>query len=806
MLSWLFRRAGARKRGRASTTTVESWEDGRRATIWGLPVRSQTEPAGSVPTRQPSTKQRPRPNKLQRRRYSFSPGRRDSLRVGRQQGAGADPEGRSLPRAATVERRTLNDPAARNDENVQNHEFLWRVPTLHYARDGNSLARRKSTKKRRRDEQREAEIRAMCAFSPIRHATTEPAPKRPMRRLSKRIKTGLDSSVKPEWDRFNRSSDISMRFPSIDSAQESDSSCMSYSVSTLDSLSPRPTLRIITPPEGWFYRRPSQRRTKLKEPITEATLKAHKRVDDLANDLSASDLRELMERDSRRKARKKQLEQQKAEQRIARRAEKQKTVEVEARRQGRTSPPILDRGVIGREFDAALGIGPSSAIVTSSRLREQDGSGTPPAGRGEAVDVEMADHAPQLHPLEVFHPVDSIPEAVPEPQPSQSQLPPLATSDSKASLPTKLSRSKSSQMSEVRTDQSGSLRKESVESGDKSPRTWTSLFRWGSKSKRAPKEPPSFTNTSRDSMQLVQPPPPPPIDTLARSLSSRGPKRTMSRFKEDLPDSVRLIRTTFSRTAENSQDVVARSSNEQAGGEPSPQLTHDSQQDGTARGTSSPIDQTDEHGVSPEPQSILSLASIDSEGSWFAGKLSTTRKSSAQIYRSASVRSRRYTPEPDHIPGAENYSLADDVDMTDDDYLARLTPQPGEHSGWNRKSSGEARPSSDWEDQPPHWGSIKEHQPKLVTSPSMTRIKSYQGLLNQSEYGNISPVSPASGESNTNASTPHETPTLHRATSIDYGKSARRISAGSTRLLQISPRPSVDGRRVSLPPGSDGSH
>ncbi len=84
----------------------------------------------------------------------------------------------------------------------------------------------------------------------------------------------------------------------------------SYKLSALDMLAPRPTIRYSenprdVPPNGFGSDREELRRRRISDrvPIPEETLKANKRVDDLADDLNAGELRELMERDQKRKRR-----------------------------------------------------------------------------------------------------------------------------------------------------------------------------------------------------------------------------------------------------------------------------------------------------------------------------------------------------------------------------------------------------------------------------------------------------------------------------------------------------------------------
>ncbi|KAK4108385.1 hypothetical protein N656DRAFT_718121 [Canariomyces notabilis] len=765
--------------------------------------------------RRETKRQRAEPNKLQRRprAYSFSPGRHDSIRIGRKQ--------------STRTKRGGETPGADRGMGAVHDEMLRRAPTLHGKRDGDHLPRKLSSKKRqKKDHQREAEIKALSAFAPLRPVAEDWMFGRPVKKESRRTKLGFGGGFKnPEWERYNRSSDISLPVQeSIDTGMSSDSDYISYKVSALEALAPRPTLRYTTNTRTGgcvrdgtgLLRRPSQQK-KLSTPYPEATLKAHKRVDSLADELSASDLRELMERDRRRRERKRQLDQEKLEQKIARRAEKQKAAEDEAQRHGRESPPNLERGILGRE-GVGLGIDPASAVVTSSKIRR---SVDPAEQQGELAnenDNQVIRDTDVQHPLAAFHRVDSIPAPAPQtPEPRDQPIPASASIVTKGSIRRKLSRSKSPQESEARTERSEPAQKGSETSSSRGA-LWTSFFRWANRRRRNSGGPSSFSNTSRDSMQTTPVPTPVPaphLNPAPRRLNSGMPKRTMSRFREDLPelpisppasrlqspDVIDPIVETSPDLHQGDTDVVATPP---AVGARYDTPVSEQRSVEAPQQTPSTSSQPDEPGVSPEPQA-MSLASIDSEGSWFSGRLSRKRKSSGIMQHASGLQLRRQTPEPDSERpyGHENHN--EDMAIIEDDYLSRLAPPSGDRSGWNRKSTGEARPSSDWEDEP-HWGSVRGQQPTVVHAQAVGRMRSREGLLNSFDEEGESGPEPASPDGDDTAGGDAEEEGLQRARSINLGNGhARRISAGSARLLSMSPRSSVDARRTSLAIGTDGS-
>lgn len=801
MPMWPFRRKSRRKAARASTTDFDMARG--RALEHTLPPRSQTTQdivmadAPSEPT-QATPKQRPEANKLQRRQraYSFSPGRNDALTPGR----------RSSVRANQSTR--IHGTATKDMGPAVLGGAVQRVPTLHNKRDGDHLPRKKSSKKRRKDdEQREAEIRAMSNFMPLRPTTEDWIGSRPLRRHSRRTGTGFVygfmGSSRQEWDKYNRSSDISLA-ESVHSTFSSDSEHISFKVSVLEKLAPRPTLHYATyskltaeEDSGRLARTPSRQQRKLSAPIPEATLKAHKRIHDLADELSASDLRELMERDKRRRDRRRQRDQEKLEAKLARRAEKQKEAVAQAQKEGRDSPPNLERGVFGREV-VGLGLDPTSAVVTSSRRRQKGND------LMETDDTATYDARPD--PLSEFHRTSSIPLQSPKLADAQDEskevVPPvLASPRSKSSfLRLKLARSMSPNDSDLKTEQS-----EPPEGNNpKGPLSWATFFRWGNKAKRKSAAPSSFSNASRDSMQTPQQQlPTAPINFIPRKLSTGVPKRTRSRFREDLPELA--AHKTQPHNQESIPPTIAESSpdpnavTEQIAFAPPAQHgdRNDTPTSEQRRETPSIFGHPDEPSASPELHT-LSLASIDSEASWLSGRLSKKRHPSSSLAASPYGPRPRGASESDAEAPQDLNTPTEDASITEDEYLARFAHSTPDRQAGNRKSTGDPRPSSDGEDlEETHWGTVKGYQPKVVHAHGAGRVKSREGLLKS--FGE-------EGELDVVLSGPSESPGtegqgVRRATSINLGKGhARKISAGSARLLSITPRSSVDTKRLSSPP------
>ncbi|KAL2760122.1 hypothetical protein ACRALDRAFT_2038827 [Sodiomyces alcalophilus JCM 7366] len=865
MSIWPFRRKTGRKRSRSGSGSALSDNECPAPTSQAL----RDNPSATVSATRTASQKKQRTekntaNKLNRqaRTYSFSPGRNDSIRA----------SGRvdSVPPHPSTE-----SPQSQSMEDDKGQGAAWsRVPTLHKKDSGRRVLRRKSTKSRRKNTGREAEIKAMSNFAPVRPAVGSWPDGRPVRAESKRAKGGITNA-----GTWNPASDVSLPLQgSIHSTMSSESEHASYKVSALEALAPRPTLRYASnsrhsPSTGSLPARTcSQRRRLVKqEPISEATLKAHKRIDSLADDLDAAGLRELMERDKRRRERKKQREQERIEGRLSRRAEKQKEAEAEAEARGTPSPQNLERGVMGRDV-AGLGLDSTSAVVTSSRRRPSDDSiqksyKSPEAGRPvqEAPGADARNH--QAEPLNKFYRTDSIPQDIetspPEPIPPSAAPSPVAEEPRPARmafLRSKKTRSRTTLASDEKRNLS-SLASKSNDSvaatkhSDTSGRgksTLSALIRWGTRSIRRSSGPSSFSNTSREEMQAAVAQGPPahaqaqaqeqaparaqvqaqaqhrnqnqiqpehqlqPIQTTQttgtissavstdapapsaaasqpKTMGTRVPRRTRSRFREDLPEMP--ISPPESRAAsqepEHKAAMAGDSENKTHEAIPedtapelasSPAIPRDasaaepqSAQQENMRQTPTSLHRLPQN--SPQPHSI-SLASIDSEGSWLSGKLGK-RSSSGMGMRDSLARQRQANRRRSvHSTGGTT-----EDELADDEYLSNLATPPRERQleeiQHGRPSSEEGRPSSDDEQLADIYagrsevtvGTVKTHHPQIHRQEHQASLmKSREGLLNEFEEDRHSTPS-AELELG-------ETSPVQRAASIDLGRNshARRMS------------------------------
>lgn len=616
----------------------------------------------------------------------------------------------------------------------------------------------------------------MSAHIPTRAATDAYNTRVPTKQATKRAKTAGPGS---QWD--CPTSQISLPYPgSVRSTLSSDSDFISYKVSALDSLAPRPTLRYRPSTRVNAIPERSGSRTQQfedRDVILEDIADPRKRIDDLADDLDAKDLRELMERDKRRRERKQLQEQERMERKLARRAEKHRQAEAEAKQTGTPPPENLERGVMGREL-VGLGLEPTSTVVTSSKRRDSP------------MDLDAAtadtDTGHVIKPLDDFHPAIVLPEDEPEQSeqlerleqpkqleqldetPQQTSSKPAERDEQVSALPqgsklagilrSKKSRSKStlgSDKDRVITEDEN-LRKNSESSNKTTNRlSFTSFWKWGGKGHRY-SGPSTFSNTSREEMQAAVAG---PQSSQAEALSKlQGedtatgphymvhkpapgvPKRTRSRFREDLPDFPLSPPDSRVQSPETDEPLpsLAEMSPEPVS-QPTPPI-------GMQHGTPSSIERA-AGAQSAETHLSMSLASIDSEASWLSGRVGSQR---AGGRRDSALRSsRRDATETSDSP---SNSTQEELAIADDDYLSRLAPdRPSGGITHHGRRSGEGRPSSD-EEESIHassvkWGTVGA-RPDVVEYHVHDRetMRSRQGLVNidSGDEDDVEMVTPSS--------------------------------------------------------------
>ncbi|KAI4209858.1 MAG: hypothetical protein LQ351_007212 [Letrouitia transgressa] len=701
----------------------------------------------------------------------------------------------------------FQNPMSSSSLQPEKFSAIPQLPTLSTKRSANdsALPRRKSSKRKADDLAREQEIKAMSSPIPIpRHQSSRASGL--LARDSRKIPGGLNRNLE------RPPSDVSLPMPeSLHSSVSAVSDQYAFKISAIDALSPRPTIKLSSNPQfvnASGSLRPSRTSTrKEKQPvILEETLNPRNRVNELANEMDAGSIRELMERDRRRTEQNRRSDQEKLQRKLQRRAEKQR-----AQEQGDYDEASLgDHGIptkpeieeLETDRNQQQGIRtPESWLKDPSKeqLASQDPFHDPAAGPGtshleeatpidepeevvletaKAIRLSQASMSPPTSPTQHAHDSQNL-----------SQLTYLASSSSTPDIP----------------EQAMADREE----GDpwvRRPSNWRSIFRRSgtrahrSSADRGRATPSEFSNTSRESVSRQMPP---SAFTRIPRARSGTPVRTQSRFKEDLPELP--ISPPDSRVQSPADQPM-----DQPLSDIHPAFRHEvalSRHQSLNRG-------------SPEASSSAvlsqSLASVDSEGSWLTGR---PVKRSSQSHVNPLRESANSLQQRLRELGASEEDLG--AVESERDYRDRHSGPEGSST---RETTVKHRDPLDYsadtggggDDRPLHpaptsispeegtWHSAVAKQPTIVRQGA--RAKSREGLLNDFQAAEdstteSSPVSP-SGDSPIGPANQPESSIIQRATSVNLGKShARHISAGSAKLLNLPARSSSETKRMSSASG-----
>lgn len=726
-------------------------------------------------------------------------------------------------------------PTARERGRLQRPQSL-RKPN----NEPSGLVRHFSAKKQKRehDQLREEEIRAMTMPLPQKRPAGRSGDM--LRRDSKKVKGSLNR-------RFERpESNISIPpEDSVHSSMSASSDPRAFRVSALDMFSPRPTVRCSvgshyyssgtdTSPLSNKSRSITRGRQLLsrdgQREFDEKRAKRSSRIDDLADELDTGALRDIMERDKRRSEKKRKAENERIRRRLERRAEKQRTAAEAA-----ISPPgtpITPR----REAQGTIGLGIGKDVGASIHAPMEDVRPSTPQRRPPPLTPNMEANSQLPTPLDspMEEPVISNAQAVRYSRGSVSathargpsnvsQMPELLSERFNQAVPMESvehahdPRTSGSLHAVETTDtavtsKKGSDRRRSSEG--RRMAVFASLFRRGKRrsqdqGRTTPSEV-SFSNTSRESMSrqplpahLVAPPPLPSAPIAIKRPSS-VPRRTRSKFREDLPEFTPPDSRVQSPEIIHNSAIAARQQSK------APVDHHgESDSSGAAR-TDSP--------VSPvRPNAGLmsqSLASVDSEASWLSGK--PMKRSSNKSHLRSSLGS--FTGSKNQEPFNASY---EELGIPDDQYFRRLTPQPDEHrpsllshelqkkassTVMSPLASPDAVVESDDEEAPTTATRGSEGSEELVHNsigrqPTVihrqSRVKSREGLLS---FYNDDMVMPEEAIESTEmldgeSPTSDNEPVVQRAKSVDLGKHHfRHLSAGSAKLLDIQKRASASSQ------------
>ncbi|KAL1899620.1 hypothetical protein Cpir12675_001390 [Ceratocystis pirilliformis] len=582
-------------------------------------------------------------------------------------------------------------------EVIVQDNIVWEIPTLSPHRPERSS--RLPKKHYRRDPARETEIQAISTVLNTRPNST--CSRQISRKTSSKHKHS--SSLQHRYTSDDRDD---MEFPSAESLRSSMSSdgsdSAAYLVTVLGSLAPRPTLKCTSRP-NWS---PNVDRTSVSRAHrsidlspTPSNIKSRARINGLADAFDSTDLRAIMERDQRRRERKIIRDQERAAERIARKKAEQAALAEQAAASKSTPPRNMERGVLGRELMDPVEIHPGPSTPQSMEIDElvlKESSllnNSRPATPESLVSCEGADASSVLSVVEnqdygmdnvsmeadvgavISSPTYPSSELLPEglasnetvdqPKIDRNRLEPEVFVESEPQ-PILQTRPHASSVSFTPTLSPSAIIASDVDQSSTSTRrrSLRTMLRWGSRKRK--KTQPVFINTSRDAISIET--------ARSREFVSSSiydssdyelpipnnptrivPRRTRSRFREDLPElpisppasPLRQERdlSTIMSVSEHMSVLYSSTS--------SPTSTrHGRHRSIDALNCSSPTpperqvqnelegDEQLTDTPSPEPRSI-SVASVGSESEWLAGRLSSRN---LPISRSTS---RRYADSPE---------------------------------------------------------------------------------------------------------------------------------------------------------------
>ena len=693
------------------------------------------------------------------------------------------------------------------------------IPTL--AKSGThlgNLPRRKSSKRKAEDHARVQEVKAMSAPIPI--------PKRPASQtpglLPRDSKRG---SVKYGAKEDRPTSEISLPFlESMHSTKSEASDGYSFMVSALGALSPRPTIKYSENPR---YGRNSNSigpsgvsvRKEKQASIPETPFDSKERINDLADELDVGSLRELMERDRRRREKKRRSDNEKLQRRLQRRSERMRHEEKQAEHASDDrNREKIGLGICGKSpsppHDSSLQRGREEPKSPDSWL--QDPSKESVHNEDPFDDPMTESHLEEATPIsEKDEPIIETAKAV---RMSQASMSPPTSPNPHARGPSNLSllsdlASKSTSHITDRSEASNFAKE--TDNNTNLAGTWTSIFkRGGTRTKRHSDQgrasPSEFSNVSRDSLTRQFSPP-----TFARNSHSRSgtPVRTQSKFREDLPElpispPASRVQSPGNLSHSNPAPEAVVSMTLASDADQPLSDIHPAFREEVALSRHQSL-----HAPSPDgPSSAVlsqSLASVDSEGSWLSGRPPKRSSLQANFLRgSAGSLHQRL-----HDLGASEEELG----FAEDEYFTRVSP--GAETSLSREASYTKRKPSRVNDghddiavRPPLTVHTEEEatlrdavgrQPTIIRRS--LRAKSREGLLDAFQAGEDSPATSPSGDSPTGDHAQDSVPeaegsSIQHATSIDLaGKGhARHMSAGSARLLDVPAKPTGEPKRLSV--------
>ncbi|KAF2152536.1 hypothetical protein K461DRAFT_148583 [Myriangium duriaei CBS 260.36] len=656
---------------------------------------------------------------------------------------------------------------------------------------------------------REEEIRAMSAPVPI--------PKRNsangdlLVRENKKARRNFSTRTGDD----KRASTVSLPFQeSIHSSMSGGSESRGWEILKLDLFSPRPSVRLSSSLSqlsgGPGLYRSGSKKEKLPTLREDVKRRDRRKMAELADDLDASDLRVLMERDTRRRDKKKVADKEKLEAKLRRRASRSRAKE----REPPVPPLAIHPAFRKKPFDKQdADIKAPPTPTSDNELRDKTSPiSTRPAQPAETSNADSPFRDPSLSPsphndsmkdpFKLGPQREDTPQSV-EPTPMMEtpfEDPILATAEeiryshgrlsqivpSPPSSPTRPAHPRN--MSPLRREYTPDLAPQGVSSplrhsessATKKAGTWASIFKRGSITRSdvssAPRAGTSFSNTSRDSMSR-HPLPAHLVATAPRRISGT-PTRTQSIFREDLPESP----SSLPDSRVNSPDIIAAANvaaarrSKRANPVMADGQGPDSTPESSARGRSKSPVYTDGHDSAAAMSA--SLASIDSEGSWLTGRPSKRKSTQSHIRNSVGSASRRRA--------SDNPSF-EELGIPDDELVRRLTPSPEDEAKENEEEGVTPIMEKIEDEDLPLRRNTSRRKPNLVLRDDFAVSREgFVAEVSNKESPSEGSSGPSTLESESEFDQFREGLEQH---GVVYGRGhARQLSSGSAKLLEIPSR------------------
>ncbi|RKF58770.1 hypothetical protein GcC1_180024 [Golovinomyces cichoracearum] len=450
--------------------------------------------------------------------------------------------------------------------------------------------------------------------------------------------------IRPEGQKKPRASSLASRNTNESprsSTSDTWDNVNAYMLSSLDVLSARPTLKCASRPRyvpsntyAIGYTEHTERmRGKINIPDD---LMTNDRVSHIADRLSTHELRELMERDQKRRKKKVVAEAAHTERQLCTRAESQL---VDKDRSPQKPKDIVYKDVFKQERS---GIRVRSESITKKE-KEYLGQHKPRIEKRASYPFKAESFSERSSgPVKEYH-IVSEPAEVALNSTSNQIEPTLQTNLTKKSGRSNVSQYLASRLSTSSSTPTVPTDKEN-QTKDKPPQTWSFFFKHRNKDKRA-SVPRSFSTTSCD---FLPPGENPHSCYTSMKSTSSIPRRTVSKFREDLPE--------FSVSSQSSRIISSESPDlqgtsfmpvvNQLSSEPFQKYNND-----TPISESKPIDIKKRHSENSRDDNPTddayqfhhlsqSLASIDSEASWLSGGRGCVKRNSKKSKKKARINSR----------------------------------------------------------------------------------------------------------------------------------------------------------------------